>query len=47
MKKIAILTGATGGLGREFLKQIMNEDLDEVWAVARNRQKLSPACPVR
>lgn len=30
MKKIAILTGATGGLGREFLKQIMNEDLDEV-----------------
>lgn len=41
MKKIAILTGATGGLGREFLKQIMNEDLDEVWAVARNRQKLS------
>jgi short-subunit dehydrogenase len=41
MKKIAILTGATGGLGREFLKQIINEDIDEVWAVARNQQKLS------
>lgn len=36
MKKIAILTGATGGLGREFLKQILNEEIDEVWAIARN-----------
>lgn len=41
MKKIAILTGATGGLGREFLKQILNEEIDEVWAIAINEQKLS------
>lgn len=41
MKKIAILTGATGGLGREFLKQILLEDIDEVWAIARNKEKLS------
>ncbi len=41
MKKVAILTGATGGLGREFLKQILNEEIDEVWAIARNEQKLS------
>lgn len=41
MKKIAILTGATGGLGRAFLKQILKEEVDEVWAVARNGQKLS------
>lgn len=41
MKKIVILTGATGGLGREFLKQILKEDIDEVWAIARNEQKLS------
>ena len=41
MKKIAILTGATGGLGKEFLKQILNEEIDEVWAIARNEQKLS------
>ena len=41
MKKIVILTGATGGLGREFLKQILNEEIDEVWAIARNEQKLS------
>lgn len=41
MKRITILTGATGGLGREFLKQILNEEIDEVWAIARNEQKLS------
>ncbi len=40
MKKIVILTGATGGLGREFLKQMLKEEIDEVWAVARNEQKL-------
>ena len=41
MKRIAILTGATGGLGKEFLKQILNENIDQVWAIARNKQKLS------
>ena len=40
MKKIVILTGATGGLGREFLKQILKEEIDEIWAIARNEQKL-------
>ena len=40
MKKFVILTGATGGLGREFLKQILKEDIDEVWAIARNKEKL-------
>lgn len=41
MKRIAILTGATGGLGREFVKQLLKEEIDEVWAIARNEQKLS------
>lgn len=41
MKKIAILTGATGGLGIEFLKELLKEDIDEIWAIARNEQKLS------
>ena len=40
MKRIAILTGATGGLGKEFLRQIINEEIDEVWVIARNEQKL-------
>ena len=41
MKRIAIITGATGGIGREFVRQILKYDLDEIWAVARNRQKLN------
>lgn len=41
MKKIAIITGATGGIGEEFVKQMLRYELDEVWAVARNENKLS------
>jgi len=40
MTKIAIITGATGGLGREFVNVMMKEDVDEIWAVARNETKL-------
>lgn len=40
MKKIAVITGATGGIGEEFVKQILHYDLDEVWAVARSENKL-------
>jgi short-subunit dehydrogenase len=39
-KKIAIITGATGGIGKEFVKQLLLEDVDEIWAIARNQQKL-------
>ena len=42
MKKIAIITGATGGLGREFILEAQKEkEIDEIWAVARNVEKLS------
>ena len=40
MKKIAIITGATGGIGQEFVKQILEEKLDEIWAIGRNEKKL-------
>lgn len=40
MKKIAIITGATGGIGQEFVRQLLKEELDEIWAVARNEKKL-------
>lgn len=39
-KKIAIVSGASGGIGREFAKLLLDEDIDEIWAVARNQQKL-------
>mgnify|MGYP000996674688 CR=1 FL=1 len=35
-KRIAIITGATGGIGKEFAAQIYSESIDEIWAVARN-----------
>ena len=39
MKKIAVITGASGGLGKEFVRQII-KDVDEVWAIGRNVTKL-------
>ena len=41
MKRIAIITGATGGLGQEFVKRARKENIDEIWAVGRNAEKLS------
>lgn len=41
MKNIAIITGATGGFGREFIKLFLKKDnIDEIWAIARNNDKL-------
>lgn len=42
MAGIAIITGATGGLGMEFMRAV-NEwpDIDEIWAIGRNADKLS------
>lgn len=41
MKRIAIITGASTGLGREFVKIIKERpDIDEIWAIARHQDKL-------
>lgn len=40
MKQIAIITGASGGIGREFVRQMYQYEVDEIWAVARNQDKL-------
>ena len=40
MGKIAIITGATGGLGKAFIKELLKENLDSIWAVGRNKDKL-------
>ncbi|MBE6686929.1 MAG: SDR family NAD(P)-dependent oxidoreductase [Ruminococcaceae bacterium] len=38
---IAIITGASSGIGREFALQIdKNNSLDEIWLVARRRERL-------
>lgn len=40
-KAIAIVTGANGGLGREFVKLLLNKnEISEIWAIARNEEKL-------
>lgn len=41
MKKIAVITGASTGLGREFVRIIKDKrEIDEIWAIARHRDKL-------
>lgn len=39
-KNISIVTGATGGIGKEFVKLLLKEEVDEIWAVARNNDRL-------
>ncbi len=42
MIRVAIITGATGGLGTEFTRVISSyDDIDEIWAVGRNIDKLT------
>lgn len=42
MKKIAIITGASSGLGREFVRIIREKsEIDEIWAIARHKDRLT------
>ena len=47
MKKIAIITGASSGMGKRFVETLSEYgSFDEVWAVARRREVLeSLSCP--
>lgn len=41
---IAILTGASSGLGVEFLKELQGKELDEIWVIARREATLREIC---
>ncbi len=39
--KIAVVTGASSGMGREFVKQLESlEKFDEIWVIARRKERL-------
>lgn len=40
--RIGIITGASSGMGKEFVKLTMNENLglDEIWVIARRKERL-------
>lgn len=41
MKKIAVITGASSGIGKEFARTLASHGTyDEVWAIARNTERL-------
>ena len=41
MKRIAVITGASSGLGEEFARQVCAKyDYDEIWIIARRKEKL-------
>ena len=42
MKKIAVITGASSGMGRDFVKMIDKiENCEEIWVIARRVDKLA------
>lgn len=50
--KVAIVTGASSGMGREFIMQIADRfgGIGEIWAIARRQERieeLSPIVPVK
>ncbi len=43
MKNIIVVSGASSGMGKEFLIQILEKEpnIDEIWAIARNEERLN------
>ena len=40
-KRIAVVTGASSGMGREFVRQLdASETFDEIWAVAQRLDRM-------
>ena len=56
MKKIMVITGASSGMGREYIRQLSEKyPADEIWAIGRSKERLEelkqisaiPVCPIR
>jgi short-subunit dehydrogenase len=46
-KRIAVITGASSGMGREFVLALDREEkYDELWVIARRREKLEELAPL-
>lgn len=42
MKNVAVITGASSGIGKEFTRQLSEKnDFDEIWIIARRKNKLT------
>ena len=42
MKNIAIVTGASAGMGKDFVKELLNQkNVDEIWMIARRADRLN------
>ena len=37
---IAIVTGASSGLGREYVRLLDEQSVDEIWLISRHQEKL-------
>ena len=42
ISKTAVITGASAGLGREFVKELIKNypEIDEIWLIARRYDKM-------
>lgn len=38
--KVAIITGASSGMGKEFVNEALRFDFDEIWVIARRKERL-------
>lgn len=47
MKKIAVITGASSGLGQAFVKRLVRKGkscYDEIWMIARRKERMEAIC---
>ena len=49
---VAIITGASSGIGKEYFRQVVNQcpEIDEIWLIARRKERLielAESCPER